>query len=121
MSRLSELKQKLADLRTAVQDLAAQAEHSTCGETHRLLRKRENELLAMEYTQNDIDMVLHRSACLRNTQRRAQENLDAMDHYIGVAGRVDPARVRALENGRTTIQREIDGIVYEIARLGAPG
>ena len=120
MSRLSELKQKLAGQKTVVLDLAAQGEHSTGAETHRLLRKRENQMLAVQSTQNDIDEVLHRAAYLRVAQHRAQENLDAMEHYIRAADGVDPLRARELEGGRATIQREIDSIMREIAKLGAP-
>ena len=120
MSRLSELLQKLADQKTVVHDLAAQAEHSKGEETHRLTRKQEQAALAAQATQNDIDEVLHRIAYLRVAHSRAQENLDATERYIKAAGGVDPIQGRGLEGGRKTIQREIDGIMREIAKLGAP-
>ena len=105
MCRLTELIRKLADQKTVIRDLAAQAEHSKGEVTHRLLRKRENVMLAAQTTQNDIDAVYHRIAYLRVAHSRAQENLVALE------------RAGGSEDNRKTVQHEIDGILREIARL----
>jgi hypothetical protein len=120
MSRLSELNQKLAAQKTAVLELAAQAEHSTGGETQRLLRKREQVMLAAQATQNDIDQVLHRVAYLRVAYGRAQENLVSLERYIEAISASDPLRAGEMAGNRKSVQREIDGIQREIAKFGAP-
>jgi hypothetical protein len=120
MNRLSELKQKLADQKMTVADLAAQAEHSTGEETRRLLRKREQAVLAAQTTQNDIDQVLHRVTYLQVAHSRAQENLVVLERYIQATEIADPVRAGKLEGDRTTAQREIDGILREIAKLDVP-
>jgi hypothetical protein len=119
MSRLSELNQKLAAQKTTVLDLAAQAEHSTGAETQRLLRKREQVVLAAQATQNEIDEVLHRVAYLQVAHGRAQENLVALERYIEAIGKSDPLRAGEMAGNRKSIQREIDGIQSEIAKFGA--
>jgi hypothetical protein len=112
MSRLSDLRQKLADQQAAARELAAQAEHAKGEESHRLLRKRERTMLAVQATQNNIDEVLHRVAYLRVAYSQAQENLAALERHMKATG--------GPEDGRTTAQREIDGILREIAKLEAP-
>jgi hypothetical protein len=118
MSRLSELNQKLAAQKTTLLDLTAQAEHSTGSETQRLLRKREQVVLAAQATQNEIDEVLHRVAYLRVAHGRAQENLVALERYIEEIGKKDPLRAGEMSSNRKSIQREIDGIQREIAKFG---
>ena len=119
MSRLSELKQKLADEKAVVLELAAQAQRTTGGETQRLLRKREQVILSAQTTQNKIDEVLHRIVYLQVARTRAQENLVAIERNIKASGDVDSTRAGGLDRGRATLQHEIAGILRELVILDA--
>jgi hypothetical protein len=120
MSRLSDLNQRLTVQKSAVRDLAVQAEHSQGGETHRLLRQRENVALAAQATQNDIDALLKRVTCLRVAYTRAQENLAILERYLKTTDVADHVRTQGLEGSHTMVQREIDGIRREMVRLVTP-
>ena len=120
MSRLSELQQKLAEQKTLVNDLAAQVEHSAGEETRRLVRKQEQASRAVQTTQNDLDAAQNRVAYLREAGRLAYENLAVIGRHIAATRIVDPVKADSLEAGRAATQREIDGIMREIAKLGAP-
>jgi hypothetical protein len=120
MSRLSELQQKLAEQKTLVNDLTTQVEHSTGEETRRLVRKQEQATRAAQAIQNDLDAALNRVAYLREAGRLAQENLDVIGRHIAATRIVDPVKADGLEGGRAATQREIDGIMREIVKLGAP-
>lgn len=120
MSRLSELQQKLAEQKTLVNDLAAQVEHSTGEETRRLLYKQQHALRAAQAIQNDFDAALHHVAYLRVARQRAQENLAVIERRIASMRITDPAKAADMERGREATQREIDGIMREIVKLGAP-
>ena len=120
MSRLSELQQKLAEQKTLVNDLAAQVEHSTGEETRRLQHKHEHALRAAQSIQNDVDAALHHVAYLRVARQRAQENLAVIERRIALMRSTDPAKADDMERGRETSQREIDGIMREIVKLGTP-
>lgn len=119
MSRLSELQQKLAEQKTLVNDLTAQAAHSTGKETNRLVRKQEQASRDAQAIQHDLDAVLNRVAYLREACRIAQENLAVIGRHIAATRIVDPVKADGMEGGRAATQREIDGIMREIVKLGA--
>ena len=119
MSRLSELQQKLAEQKALVNDLAAKTEHSTGEEARRLARKQEQATRAARTIQNDLDAALNRVAYLRQAGRLAQENLTVMGRHIAAIRIVDPVKADGMEGGQAATQREIDGIMREIVKLGA--
>jgi hypothetical protein len=120
MSQLSELQQKLTEQKTVVNDLSAQVAHSTGEESRRLLRKQEQAARAAQAIQHDLDATLNRVEYLRQAGRLAQENLAVTSRHIASTRLVDPKSADAMERGRDATQREIDGIMREIVKLGAP-
>ena len=120
MSRLSELQQKLAEQKSVVDDLTAQVEHSAGEETRRLVHKQEQASRAAQAIQHDLDAALNRVSYLREAGRLAQENLAVIGRRITATQIVDPVKAGGMESSRAATQREIDAILREIVKLGAP-
>jgi thermostable 8-oxoguanine DNA glycosylase len=119
MSRLSELQEKLAKQKALVSELAAQAAQTTGEASRQLMRKQAEATRAAQAAQNDLDATLNRVAYLREAGRLAHENLAVIDRHIAATRLMDSAKADAMGNGRAATQREIDGIMREITRLGA--
>lgn len=120
MSKLSELQLKLAEQKTVVNEITAQVEHSTGDETRRLVRKQEQATRAAQSIQHELDAAQNRVMYLREAERIAQENLAVTTRHMAATRLVDPVKADGMESGRAATQREIDAILREIVKLGAP-
>lgn len=120
MSKLSELNQKLSDQKAVVNVLTSQVDHATGDAARRFVLKQEQAMRAAQAIQHDLDATLSRVAYLREAGRLANENLAVMERFISATRLVDPVKADGMAGRQASTRREIDGIMREIARLGAP-